>query len=160
MIIIFMYMKRGMSTMPFMFMFAMIVVAFVLFFGFKFVGDLKVRGEFLILSETINDLKDETNRYYSFDPGATKTLRLDLPKQVDEICFVDHDSFIEDGENKKVFESLESKNVFILPFDAFKITQFNIARLKPDQNPLCVRNIGKVEIVIVNKGKFVGISKK
>ena len=105
-------------------------------------------------------MKDGVNRYYAFDPGATKTLRLDLPQQVDEICFVDHDSFIEESENKKVFESLESKNVFVLPFDAFKITQFNIPKLKPDQNPLCLKNIGKVEVKIVNKGKFVEIFEK
>src|SRR3989338_8023598 len=153
-------MKRGVLGEPFVFIFAMIVVAMLLFFGFKFTGELKDRGEFLILSDSIIDLKNQVARYYSFDPGATKTVRLDLPNQVDEICFTNSERAMGEHPFSRIFKGTSNYNVFVLPFDAFKITRFNIPNLEPNVNPLCLKNIGKVEVLLVNKGDFVEISGK
>ena len=153
-------MKRGVLSQPFIFIFAMIVVAFILFFGFKFTGELKDRGEFLILSDSMVDLKNQVARYYYFDPGASKTVRLDLPKQVDEVCFTDPNTRMDEHPFTRIFEGTDNYNVFILPLDAFKVTRFNIPKMKPSFNPLCLKNIGKVEVLLVNKGDFVEISRK
>ena len=149
-----------MMSQPFMFIFAIVVVALILFFGFNSITKLKVRGDFLILSSSVVDLKNDVSRYYSFDEGATKTLRLDLPKQVDQVCFVDPDDYMNDHEYKKLFEASKGYNVYILPLDVFQVTRFNIPYMKPRINPLCIKNFGKVELKLINHGSFVELSQK
>ncbi|MBU2634488.1 MAG: hypothetical protein KJ674_04555 [Nanoarchaeota archaeon] len=85
--------KRGVMNLPFVYIFMIIVIAFVLLFGFRMIvklNDLKEKTVYLTFEE---DFKKEVEKMYNNNKGSMTTYSLGsrnkplyVPKDVNEIC--------------------------------------------------------------------------
>jgi hypothetical protein len=160
-------MKKGqLLGLPLVLIFALVVSAFVLFFGIKFVLDLQSEASYVDLLTTIDDIENNIETYQQYDTGSSKVLPLDIPKQVEAICFYDFgESFncIENGLGcqEEVSEFIQlvgegSSNVYLYPPGLFDRNRFLIEDFElKDGNPLCVH--GGSAIVITKNQDSVGI---
>ena len=88
--------KRGVIGQPFIYIFAVIVIALVFMFGFKMItklGDLNQQTVFLTFK---SDLRKNVDEVYYKNVGTVLVFSKDsrnkpllLPKEVEEVCFED-----------------------------------------------------------------------
>jgi len=83
-------MKKGQVIgQPLVYVFAIIVIALLLFFGFRMVGKIIGFEKNVDYADFLNNFDNEINIVYSESFGSTKSLeRLRIPEEVVEICFV------------------------------------------------------------------------
>jgi hypothetical protein len=85
-----MKMKKGQVIgQPLVYVFAIIVIALILFFGFKMVGNLIDFEKDVDYADFLNNFDNDINIVYSESFGSTKSLEsLRIPDEITEICFV------------------------------------------------------------------------
>lgn len=144
-------MKKGqLLGMPFVYILALIVGALILVFGVKWIFQLQETASSVQLNKFVDDLRIESEKYYSLDPGSKKEIKLNLPSRVKQLCFRSTES----NENallpqEKNLIQLESRNnVFFIPLDSYKTTKFYINEIiSPNiankDNILCIKNPGQ-----------------
>ena len=162
-------MKKGITVQPFIFILTLIVMAFVLAFGLKSFLDIKKTADLTELSNFIIKLEDEVEVFYNFDVGSKKDLNLNLPLNVERICFFNTGERINVNMNddffRAVLESSRRDNVFVLPLDAFSKVDFYVDGLRVDniENPLCFNVKGKlmaeIETILYNNNVYVQINR-
>jgi hypothetical protein len=149
--------KRGVSTEPFIYILTILIIAFVAIFGFRSFNDVKDTADFTSLSKFVNDLQNEVDRYSNFDIGSEKRVKISLPGEVEEICFVNKNEINQDidDELKNIFEANEKDNMYVLPLDSFPAPapDFKIDKLDISEeiNPLCFETEGFLNAVIETK---------
>ncbi len=172
-------MKKGqVFSEPFIFIFAIIVAALVLAWGFKIIVDLKEKAQIVDLSDTITSLRNDIRTYYSLSTTSSKKIEYKLPPKIKCFCFKDITSNnipllsgnipdVCDPDNtlyQIMDDSQQKYHLFITPQDAYQLTlNFNLAPnqiqiFKPSTNPLCIQiknNFFKA--IIENKGQYVEI---
>ncbi len=149
-------MKKGLSTQIFIFIFALIMIALVLGFGIKSLGTVKNTADKVELLTFITNLDEGIQEYYAFDVGSNKRVQLLLPNQVKEVCFVNPKEPLTTTHKNQDFlfflKNNKKDNLYILPLDAFTnpAPDFTIDNMivPADQNPLCVKTQGKLDILI------------
>lgn len=158
----FFFMKKGVAEQVFIYIFALIVMALVLVFGFRSILDIKEKAELTEISKFISNLKDLINTYYNFDVGSSKEIKLNAPSKVNEICFVNPKQEIKGKISDAFFyETLKENtkyNVYILPLDAYPepAPDFIIEHLEVNEknNPLCIKTKdGILKAIIETKAK-------
>lgn len=147
-------MKRGMTVQPFLFIMALVVMAFVITFGTKSVLDLKRSADFTEIGIFIDALDDEVEKFYNFDVGSSKNIAFLIPAKVTTMCFANRGepltAGVPDRLLREVLRGEGKSNVFFLPIHAFPKTDFYIEHLRaPEQkNPLCLTTRGKLEAAL------------
>ena len=95
--------KKGqLMDRPFIFIFILVVSAFVFIFGFYLINNLMKASNCAQAGLFINDLKENINRYYNFDEGSGTELKLKLNKKITHICFTNKDEL-----NKIMLDNIE-----------------------------------------------------
>nr|MBI4156643.1 hypothetical protein [Candidatus Woesearchaeota archaeon] len=144
-------MKKGQILgMPFVYILALIVGALILIFGVKWIFQLQETASSVQLNKFVDDLRVETEKYYSLDPGSKKQIKLNLPNKVKQLCFkgteLDQNTLLPQEKNLIQLES--RNNVFFIPLDSYKNTKFYINEIiNPDisnkDKILCIKNPGQ-----------------
>ena len=157
--------KKGqLLERPFIFIFTLIVGAMVFAFGFYLINNLIKTSNCSQIGLFANDLKNNVERYYSFDIGSSTEVTLKLPKNIQQVCFYSKDGYINrevlDKINPGLYESINNLdyNLVFVPLNYCGKSLFKIEKMKPKENPLCVLNSGNIKLTIENKGEFVEIS--
>lgn len=100
----------------------------------------------------IMNFKDIINEDYSSNTQPNEELDLQVPREINEICFVNPDKGIS-GNIDKDFENLlktnKNYNMFILPIKSFKIPYHRINHLIVlEKNPLCIKTNGNFKAYV------------
>ena len=150
--------KKGqLLGMPLVLLFSLIVGAMILLYGIKVAFDLTEEASYVDLADTLQDIEANIETFSQYDPGSSKVYSLDLPSQVDTICFYDtagDTNCYLDGDvcSSEIQNSLslmleDSYNVYILPTGEFEQSRFFISSFSVDPaNPVCISNGGSMLI--------------
>lgn len=102
--------KRGILSLPFVYIFMIIVIAFILLFGFNIIGKLNKFKEKTIYLTFEEDLRKEAENMYNMNKGSlatysfnSKNKPLQVPKEIKEVC-VDNNKIILNNINYEDFE--------------------------------------------------------
>ena len=104
-------MKKGQVIgQPFVYIFAIIVIALILFFGFRMISNLINFEEDVDYADFLNNFDNEINIVYAESFGSTKSLEsLRVPDEVTEICFVVDNVFNEGPTDAKLDMYLDER---------------------------------------------------
>ena len=104
-------MRKGVTSQVFIYIFVVIVMALIMFFGFKQVVNLKNLGDKSVYITFKNDFSNSVNDVYYMNEGSTLVFSKDsrnkdliLPKYIKKVCF----------ENNKVILDSDNYDDFIV----------------------------------------------
>jgi len=170
--------KAQLMGMPFQFIFALILMAVVIFVGFYVIKMFLERAEQANINLFVQELKTEISNLWMAD-AAEKTVTFSLSKNFDYVCFLNQSMSCDSSRNAAPqyfcigyieWKRTEKDNMFLLPFGKAEeygtFTAWHIACnhkecVKWQGNPLCLRIVnGKVIIKLTKESgsNFVKIS--
>lgn len=158
-------MKKAMSYLPFVFIFALILGALILIWGFPVIQEFIGISKTIEIGSTLRDIDTKVQSYYNLGEGSTKNVKFSLPSEVKYVCFYDPESTAKpDNELSLIDKSLpyllklkSKNNIFIFPRDIVNPSSYLIKHFKPIENPKCFRTYNTLKFTIENKGKYVEI---
>ena len=137
-------MKKGeLLSQPFTYIFALILIGLLFFFGYKAINSFQEKAQLVELANFVNDLKSNVKTYYNFDTGSSKQLSLSLPKKVKKICFTNLGEIPSTTDPDLKLLLNKNNNMYIFPIEAFSMNTFKIDYLRINQPPLCFNVDGK-----------------
>jgi hypothetical protein len=157
-------MKKGqLMGQPFVYIFLVLVAAFVLFFGIKSIINLVGFGKEVEYRNFVNELKEKESKVYHDSFESVLSLNdLVVPDFISEICFVNRGEEInleavKDSELREVIRisssSARGDNVF---FASDKLRAIELKNVRAESNPLCDRTYDRrIDLRFVNKGDYV-----
>ena len=159
-------MKRGQLDQPFVIIFALVVASVILILGYYSISGLIKTADSVETAKFYNDLKKNVETYYNYASGTNAQIKLNVPEGINGVCFVELNSVDESdikykgvAEDVGAFKKTADYNVFFSINKGIKpVSPLRIEKLKPKENPLCKDTIGKLEIVLTNKGSYVEVS--
>ena len=153
------FMKRGeLLSQPFIYIFTLIVSAFVIYFGFTTVASFQRESNLVELSKFVSDLNNVVDTYYNLDIGSSKKISLMVPSQIEQACFVKIGSQINanvDEYFRAILKDNSQYNLFTLPLDALPAPAPDFAiehlQIEGNENPLCIKTKGRLNAIIETK---------
>lgn len=153
---------------PYVYIFALVVAALVIFLGYYMINSLLNLGKQVETKKFENDLRTEVKSIYDFTPGTNSHYKSSVPSGIKGVCFVnvinaDVDSIIYD-DAKELVSVLKSggtdKNLFYSVSGRFKLPDpIKIDKLKVKNDVLCKSTSrGILEIDLENIGNYVEVS--
>lgn len=132
--------KRGQIPIVFVFIFAIIVAGLLLTWGLSAVFKIIKTSEDTAYLTALTDLDEEIQKMNIYEPGSVRTIQVQTPTKIQQICFTDSDkNFNHPNKDIKFLMQNSNFNTFILPLDAFKQTGFKIDNIKGKANPECIQ---------------------
>ena len=133
--------KKAQLDQPFLYIFAILVIAFILLFGLRYIGKLQEFNEKALYLNFKSSLQDAVSQTYKKNPGsiltyaaASKNKPLLLPSSIESICVQAN------GESAIITPQPKSKE-----YEAFKINN-----LSPKTDNLCIKSPGKFSFTLEN----------
>ena len=151
--------KRGqLFSLPFIYVFGIIVAALILAFGFSSILKLTKTVDEASLSKSVEGLREKVDFYYTLEPGSKKQFKLDssikLPSKIEQACFVKPKSpltsQLPDSSLAPLIQN-SNYNLYFLPLTSFKNTRFLVKNLEPKTNPLCIKTTGFLSFTLETK---------
>jgi len=157
------FMKRGqLLEQPFIYIFALVVIAFIFIFGFMAVSKVIKLGGSVEEVEFITKLRDNVNHFYNLDTGSMGEVSLNAPASVKYLCFVNQgtlDKFPEQDALLKTLAKDPNKNIFLIPREGNQIKSYKVENVRGRKNPFCVLSkANKIVFKLENKGEYVEAS--
>jgi hypothetical protein len=142
--------------------FAIIVLGFVMFFGYDYISKfLGISGEASLVQQILT-LEGEVKDVFNLAMGSTKEFRITIPSNVGRVCFVNPENPESNPSGGWEMNVILTKmitsyqyNVLILDREGRFDDGKKIDHLIPNQN-FCISS-GK-RLLLKNEGKFVSIS--
>ncbi len=156
--------RAQLMSHPFTMILTLVLAALIIFFGVSAIINLVKVSSQVDLASFRTSLQKEVDTYYNLDEGSQKIITLQLPGEVNYICFVDQSmhidySLIPNGKENLV-KVITNKNVFPIPeIGQPSLDPINIEHLKPESNPLCIKTSSRLVAKITSQGTHVSISK-
>lgn len=157
--------KGQLLERPFIFIFIMVVSAFVLIFGFYLINNLIKSSNCAQIGLAFNDLKKDVNRYYNFDAGSSTEVTLKLPEKIKYVCFKNNGEELDRSKLDKIenglYEAVKNLdyNILFLPINYCSSSFFKLDNFVVNENPLCIFNTGNIKLNLENKGDYVEVSR-
>lgn len=143
---------------PFILIFALVLGALILLFGFNVIEKLVGYGHSVEVSKFITDLREDVEKYYYFEKGSSKEIRINLPRDIQFICFKQASTIEKISALSHKWSSMieydMQNNIFLFPpqkHSVFSIPHLGDLSLKT----YCARN-GET-ITIKSEGYYVSI---
>ncbi len=157
-------MKSAQTRQIFFYIFALIVMAFILYFGFLLIP--KVTNLFCEVEsgKLKTSLETEIGKVYHLGPESSRRLNIPSSCGLRQLCFVGNDPnfrVIEDETSRRIIELRHNENpeenVFILTED--DVEPLKIENIDVKQGTLCILPQGNsLSFRAENKGDYVEIS--
>lgn len=119
--------KRGQLDQPLLYIFAIIVIAFILLFGLKYIGKTNELTDKAAYTQFKLGLQDAVSRTFNKNPGTLLTFSqastnkpLKIPNAIQEVCFQEFG-----GKTKVMLKSPQYPD-------------FSLQYLKPARSSLCI----------------------
>lgn len=157
--------KAQIQSQIFIYVFALLIISLILFFGVKAISKFKGDTDKVALGSFVTDLNSKI-RSVTSEYDSIQEVNLDLPKQFKQVCFTDKDTqasevsipiiknYIQDNSKSNVF-ILKEQNILE---QELKTGEINVIGPTTSPNFLCVPNInGKLKFMAKGKGKYAEI---
>lgn len=169
-------MKKGQLAEPFKYIFALIVIALIIWFGFFVIQKLISFGGEVGEVKFRTEIKDSIRSVYNLAPGSVDEVKFRVPSNVQYACFVNVDPFkineimgklkgydeIQDVVGVLLETGGSSKNVFLQVKKGSKDLKesfYEINNLRAKEDVQCFNVLqGVMNLRLENKGKFVEVS--
>lgn len=161
-------MKKAQMEQPYVYIFALIVAALVIFLGYYMITGLLNLGKTVDTKRFEQDLRNEVRSVYDFTPGTTSYYKSNVPSDVKGVCFMDVGNVNVDDikyDDIKVLVVEMKKfgtdvNLFYSVTSKAKQPEPNkIDKLKAMDSLVCKSTArGVLEIDLENKGNYVEVS--
>ncbi len=146
-------------------LFILILVIVTILIYFKYYNNEEETND---VDKFILDFKGIINEYYNSDTQTNEEIDLEVPFEIEEICFVNPDKSISgnvDQDLKILLQSNKNYNMFTLPIKSFKLPYHRINHLIIlEENPLCIKTNKKlnayVKITNFNNLKYIELYTK
>jgi hypothetical protein len=160
-------MKKGqIMGLPILMIFGLIVGAFILFFGIKWLGSLTEEANYVDFLDRMKDLDNNIDTFQNYDKGSSKVFTLEFPEDVERVCFYDSSQgsdCLDDGKEcsadlEGMFDLVKSDeyNVYVMPPNVYDQNRLKLEDFKTSGgNPICVSNGGN--LVLVSADGYVEI---
>ena len=154
--------KRGqLIGEPFVWILALVVAAFILFFGAKYIMKLSDVASEAQIADFIQDFNKESEKIYYSDVESFKLIPVNLPNKIKRICFYSRQGQINKNlisdTDLKLIQLSKDKNMFFIPLNAYNINlMLTIPNIKANEF-LCFENNKKIKIIA--KGEYVEVAK-
>lgn len=158
--------KKGqIQSQIFIYVFALLIISLILFFGVKAISKFKGDTDKVSLVSFISDLNSEI-RSITSEYDSIKEVNLDLPKQFKQVCFTDKNTQVSEVSIpiiKNYIQDKSKSNVFILKEQnileqELKTGEINVKGNTTSPHFLCVPNInGKLKFMAKGQGKYAEI---
>lgn len=153
--------RRGVSSQVFMWIFALIVIGLILYFGVTSLAKVIHTGEVIDVLTFQNQLKKETGLMYGYAYGSNKELIVNVPSSIKVVCFMDltRPTVLTEYKQINKYRGLtKDVNLFYVTLKGKEPEPYKIPKLKPKQNPLCKEvKMGRISLVLDNKGDHVEV---
>ena len=103
--------KAELMSQPLYYVFVMIVIAMVLYFGFTVItklGETKEKANFIQFK---TDFQSSVSNIYSLNPGSKNSYSLLLPKDAKQVCFKKFADYSKISSDSKYFQSFDVNNL-------------------------------------------------
>jgi hypothetical protein len=152
-------MKKGqLFSLPFIYIFGVIVAALIIIFGYGAISRLTNTVNEASLAKSVESLRDIVDFYYTLEPGSKKQFKfkdaIKIPNQIKAVCFVKPKALINAQVPDEAIRTLiqtTKHNVYFLPLNAFRTTRFRVEYLEPIKNPLCINTPGLLSFTLETK---------
>ena len=159
-------MKRGQLDQPFVIIFALVVASVILILGYYSISGLIKTAGSVETAKFYGDLKKNVEIYYNYAPGTNALIKLSVPDDINGVCFVELNTVDESdikykgvAEDVGAFKKTADYNVFFSIKENIKpVSPLRIEKLKPKENPTCKDTLGRLDLVLTNKGSYVEVS--
>lgn len=166
--------KAQLLSEPFTYIFALIVIAVIVGFGFYLVTKTTIFAGEVDIAKFKNDFSTKVQEINLLSPGSGELYEASVPAGIRGICFVDLTTGTNTLASKIDFPDVKQdvdlditaekkdNNVYfqMTTADQAKISPVKISKLKPAGNPLCLTVTGgRLKVGLENKGKYVEITK-
>jgi len=164
-------MKKAQLEQPFVIIFGVIVMAFVLIYGGSVIYNSYHLSSDVEYKKFMNDLDKTVQDCYALDSGSQCSLeKIGLPNNFGFICVINVGESLNQNNipislNQTIYLYRKmgnaKDNIFLSnPNKENEPYHMIIKNLKASQNPLCTNSIGgKLRLILENKGNFVEIRK-
>lgn len=156
-------MKKGALDQPFVYMFAIVVIGFILIFGIRSIvnlTDLEKDVENVKFFSDLNNLIDHT---YNLDTNSYINRDIYVPVKMRTVCFIKQSDIpitLQDQIKQEMGLQLEKFKVYLIPSNVNDDMESKKLSDKAELvNSFCVLNNGKIKLRLKNKGSFVEITK-
>jgi len=157
--------KAQLLEQPFIYIFAIVVIGFILIFGFMMVKKVTKLESDVEISTFFIQMEKQIDKYYNLDKGSRGVIELITPPGIAYACFVNKDADYskiakKSNEIRTLVEAGSDKNLFLIYSEDNKQYKASaIKNIKLKDNPVClsVAN-GKVKFKLENIGAFVQVS--
>lgn len=160
-------MKKAQLEQPFVIIFGVIVMAFLLILGGYVIRRSLTLSNSVEYNTFYNQLSKEAENCYNLDFGSTCDLsKIKVPGSLFEICFINIEEPINyknlpGSLNQTIANSIRlnrKDNVFSIGINGQDKKSFFIDKLKPAGNPICYRlSSRKLNLLLENKGNHVEV---
>ncbi len=155
--------KAQLLSTPFVYIFIVIVLVFVIYFGVRTIKNVVDLGESVEYKTFVIKLEERFDTVMTLDKGSSVSLEeLSFPKDLKEVCFVSGDNYdnLNSIKNKDLRDllnkGLSRDNVFFA--DGEVLSEKIGYTLILGENPLCDSTIdGKINLRLINQGREVEI---
>ena len=150
--------KAQIQSQIFIYVFALLVISLILFFGIKSLASFKKDTEKVVLVNFVNDLKSRVASITS-EYDSVEEVTLDLPKEYTTVCFLNKDASPTDYAIVNEYIGTDN-NVFILKENLLE-KEFNAGKIRvmDGTGSLCIDNTnGEITFILTGKGKYSEIS--
>ena len=151
-------MKAQMVGQIFVYILAVILVAFILIYGYNAVQTFKTRAEQVSYIKFKTDM-ESTIKSISSDYGSIKKAEFLVPSGYREVCFIDLDNPIVPPGHPIIKDSVESgvkENIFLVREAAEE--SFYVGKIEVAGNSCIEVKAGKIKVQLEGKGDHAIIS--
>src|SRR3989344_5866309 len=155
--------KAQLLSMPFVYIFIVIVLVFVIYFGVRTIKNVVDLGETVEYKTFVIKLEERFDTVMTLDKGSSVSLKeLNFPNEIKEICFISGNLYtnldsVKNSDLRALLNTgLSESNVFFA--DGKVLNEKIDYTLIIEENPLCDSTIdGKIDLRLVNEGREVSI---
>lgn len=149
--------KAQLLTQPLFLIFAMIIGALILFFGYNAIVSLSSTAGATVLKDWTNELSLSVEEATYLDVGSSSTLNIELPEKIKYFCIQNNEATTYpaffSAEDKALASGNKNKNVLFIPSDAYEIATFaNIPNLEGTEPIICFPNGARFRIATISGG--------
>ena len=161
--------KRGISSQIFIWIFAMVVLGVIIYFGFDMIGKTWCFGKKVDTVKFHQDLKMKVEEIYLLSKGSNAKAEFSVPNGIREVCFCDNCNFNNNRKDDYVAKNSDIKNTietipdagnifFSSDDDCVDASPIRIKEIMFELNPLWFdTSRGKLNIVLENIGDKVRV---
>jgi len=150
--------KAQLFSLPFIYIFGIIVAALIIAFGYSAITRLSGTVEEASLAKSVESLREKVDFYYTLEPGSKKQFKLGdalkIPYKVKYACFVKPKSPITAQLPDPSLQALiqnSNYNLYFIPLTSYKTTRFLVKNLEPPINPFCIKTQGSLSFTLETK---------